>query len=121
MVKKYAKVIFNALNKINKKIFFLAFFAVAFCFFASFISFQGTEEVKISVQVAEAEEEEAEDPCEGNTTCGECGNCDNPGCGGCPDKFRVTGGYKQQKNCWCNVGCCSSSCNCGSWYYLEWC
>jgi hypothetical protein len=120
MVKKYIKAVFNVLNKINKKTFLFAFFAVIFCFFTSLISFQNTEEVKISIQVAEAEEEEEEeeeDPCAGG-----CGGC-SCSCSG--SSTRTHGGYKQKRTCsdntYCECTTCKGGCSWNAWYYLEWC
>ncbi|MCK5084211.1 MAG: hypothetical protein KAQ64_00970 [Candidatus Pacebacteria bacterium] len=99
MAKKCIRVVFNILNQINKKIFLFVFLAMIF---SLFVSFQNTEKITVNAVLIP---------------------CTFPGCGGCPDKFRnhPVNGYAQKKNCHCNVGCHSSSCGCGAWFYIDWC
>lgn len=129
MAKKCIKAVFSVLNlnKVNKKTFLLAFFMIIFSFLVSFqnsIPFQGAEEI---ISIVQAEEEEA-DPCDGNTTCGECGNCDPCTCGCSCDGDSSQGGgatYLENRDCHESIDCqccsCSASCWWGCWYDMEWC
>ena len=131
MVKKCIKTVLFILNKMNKRTFIFVFFAVIFSFFVSFqdsILFQNAEEMKISVQVAEAEDE-GEDECV--PSCGSCSccYCNYPPCCDCTcagDSVQwPPPGYEENRDCHKTVNCsccsCTATCTWGPWYDVEWC
>ena len=122
MVKKYIKAVFNILNKINKKAVLLAFFMIIFSLFVSFTPFQSAEEIKIPVQVAEAEDEPGPPPCVPH--CGGCSCCwcDWKDCVGCDDESRIVDGYQEDRDASCTKHCCGpGTCNRTCWYDVESC
>ena len=136
MVKKYVKVVFSVLSKINKKTFSFVFFAVIFSlsvFFQSAeemtsitqaFSFQSAEEITLFAQAPPGPP-----PCVPH--CGSCAccYCNYPPCCDCscagPSSQTDAVGYVQNRDCIKNINCgccsCTATCTWSCWYDMEWC